>query len=126
MSKLPGPHTIWKEYRFEAAHFLPNVPKTHQCHNLHGHSYVVRVHVSGELEPTLGWVLDFGALSAIMKPLLEQVDHAHLNSVLPNPTAERLAVWFAERVAIALPPTIVLDMVEVQETPTSGARHWCW
>ena len=30
-----------KEYRFEAAHFLPQVPPGHKCARMHGHSYRV-------------------------------------------------------------------------------------
>ncbi|MFW2389327.1 MAG: 6-pyruvoyl trahydropterin synthase family protein, partial [Polyangiales bacterium] len=36
---------IWREFRFEAAHLLPNVPEGHKCKRLHGHSYRVRVYV---------------------------------------------------------------------------------
>ena len=35
---------IWKEYSFEAAHYLPRVPAGHKCSRMHGHSYVVRAH----------------------------------------------------------------------------------
>ena len=28
---------IWKEFTFEAAHLLPNVPEGHKCRRLHGH-----------------------------------------------------------------------------------------
>ena len=38
---------IFKEFTFEAAHRLPNVPDGHKCGRLHGHSFRVALHVSG-------------------------------------------------------------------------------
>ncbi|MDP3938581.1 MAG: 6-carboxytetrahydropterin synthase, partial [Deltaproteobacteria bacterium] len=42
---------IFKEFTFEAAHRLPNVPPAHKCARLHGHSFQVAVHVRGMMEP---------------------------------------------------------------------------
>ncbi|CAM5715830.1 hypothetical protein SVIOM74S_09446 [Streptomyces violarus] len=42
---------IFREFTFEAAHRLPNVPEGHECARLHGHSYKVVVHVEGDVEP---------------------------------------------------------------------------
>ncbi|NNL10351.1 MAG: 6-carboxytetrahydropterin synthase QueD, partial [Pseudomonadales bacterium] len=32
---------LYKEFGFEAAHRLPNVPEGHKCQRLHGHSFKV-------------------------------------------------------------------------------------
>ena len=42
---------IFKDFRIEAAHRLPNVPAGHKCARLHGHSFRVTVYVSGPLDP---------------------------------------------------------------------------
>ena len=42
---------IFKEFQFEAAHRLPNVPADHKCARLHGHSFRVAIHVAGPLDP---------------------------------------------------------------------------
>ena len=55
---------LTKEYRFEAAHHLPNVPPGHKCARVHGHSYKVEVSVAGPVDPTTGWLIDFGAVGA--------------------------------------------------------------
>ena len=34
-----GPDRFAEQFRFEAAHFLPNVPEGHKCARLHGHSF---------------------------------------------------------------------------------------
>ena len=39
---------IFKTFRLEAAHRLPNVPPGHKCARLHGHSFAVELQVSGE------------------------------------------------------------------------------
>lgn len=113
---------IWKEFGFEAAHLLPNVPAGHKCARLHGHSFVVEVHVRGEPDPTLGWVMDFADLKAAWRPLHEALDHRYLNDIpgLENPTSEVLARWIWERLAPALP---LLAKVVVRETCTSGCVY---
>ncbi|MDE2181573.1 MAG: 6-carboxytetrahydropterin synthase QueD [Alphaproteobacteria bacterium] len=90
--------TIGRCYRFESAHFLPKVPEGHRCRNLHGHNYRVEVVVRGPID-TRGFVRDFAEVDADMAPLLALVDHKLLNDVdgLSNPTAERIAHWFLDR-----------------------------
>jgi len=39
---------IFKEFTFEAAHRLPNVPEGHKCARLHGHSFRVELICEGE------------------------------------------------------------------------------
>ena len=113
---------IWKEFGFEAAHRLPNVPEGHQCARLHGHSFKVAVHVRGPLDPTLGWVMDFAELKQAWRPLDEALDHRYLNDVpgLENPTSEVLARWIWERLAPTLPG---LSQIVVRETCTSGCVY---
>lgn len=50
---------IFKEFTFEAAHRLPNVPPIHKSSRLHGHSYRVESHVRGPVGEKSGWVMDF-------------------------------------------------------------------
>jgi 6-pyruvoyltetrahydropterin/6-carboxytetrahydropterin synthase len=112
-------HEIFKEFTFEAAHRLPNLPAGHKCSRLHGHSYRVIVCVQGSLDPDLGWVQDFGDLKDAWKPLEAQLDHYYLNEVpgLENPTSEVLAEWIWARLSPLLQG---LSAVTVRETCTSG------
>src|SRR3546814_20312221 len=116
------PMDIFKTFTIEAAHRLPNVPPGHKCARLHGHSFVVEVHVSGEPGADSGWVMDFGDIKAAFRPLYEQLDHHYLNEVagLENPTSERLAAWIWERLLPALPK--LFDRV-VLENGNSGGRY---
>jgi 6-pyruvoyltetrahydropterin/6-carboxytetrahydropterin synthase len=113
---------IYKEFGFEAAHRLPNVPEDHKCARLHGHSFRVAIHVEGAPGADTGWVMDFAELSAAFAPLHDQLDHRYLNEVpgLENPTSERLAEWLWERLDPVLPG---LCQVVVRETCTAGAIH---
>lgn len=113
---------IYKEFTFEAAHLLPNVPAGHKCARLHGHSFRVRVTVRGEADERTGWVMDFGDLSAVWRPLHEALDHRYLNDIegLENPTSEALAVWIWDRLLPSLPG---LAAIEVRETCTTGCVY---
>ena len=113
---------IFKEFRLESAHRLPNVPPEHKCARIHGHSFRVALHVRGEVDPRLGWVQDFADLKAAFAPLHDQLDHRYLNEVegLENPTSENLARWVWERLSPSLPG---LCRVVVHETCTSGCSY---
>lgn len=113
---------IFKDFTFEAAHRLPNLPPEHKCSRLHGHSYRVRIWVSGPVGEASGWVLDFGDIKAACKPVIDELDHRYLNEIegLENPTSERIAQWLWERIKPRLPQ---LSAVEVRETCTAGCRY---
>ncbi len=66
---------IYKEFHFEAAHRLPNVPEGHKCTRPHGHSFHVRICLSGEVGEHSGWVMDFADVKRAFKPLHDQLDH---------------------------------------------------
>lgn len=110
---------IYKEFSIEAAHRLPNVPEGHKCARLHGHSFQVKIIVSGEPDPHTGWIIDFADIKAVFKPVYEQLDHHYLNDIpgLENPTSENLVKWIWEKLKPQLPS---LSQIEVKETCTSG------
>ena len=107
-----------RSYRFEAAHFLPQVPPGHKCARMHGHSYQIHVIIEGEVDPVRGWVIDFADIDEHASPLVRRLDHQVLNEIdgLVNPTSELLAVWWWRELAPRLPG---LREIVVSETPTS-------
>lgn len=113
---------IFRVFQIEAAHYLPNVPTGHKCGRMHGHSFRIEVHVSGEPGVETGWVMDFADLKRAFQPLFEQLDHRCLNEIegLDNPTSEHLARWIWVRLAPTLPG---LAKVVVQETCTAGCVY---
>src|SRR3954470_12260927 len=106
---------IFKDFRFEAAHYLPNVPDEHQCKRMHGHSYRLRVTVKGELGQKSGWVMDFAELKSIVSPVIDTLDHQCLNDIagLENPTAENVAIWIWNKIK---PRLSSLYEVQLNET----------
>ena len=117
-----GMMRIYKEFKFDAAHCLTKVEKGHKCGNLHGHTFVLEVHLEGEVDPARGWILDFNVMCDVVEPIIERLDHAYLNDVegLENPTSENLAVWFWEKLKPRLPQ---LSQIVIKESPTSGCIY---
>jgi len=113
---------IYKEFTFEAAHRLPNVPPGHKCARLHGHSFRCEIHVRGEVDPHRGWIMDFADIKDVFEPVRARLDHYYLNEIegLANPTSENLARWIWQQIAPKLP---LLSAVVVRETCTCGATY---
>lgn len=113
---------ISKVFHIEAAHRLPNVPAGHKCSRLHGHSFRVEIHIRGEVDPRLGWVMDFADLKKAFEPLYRTLDHNYLNEIegLENPTSENLAAWIWQRLKPELP---LLVRIVVAETCTSACVY---
>lgn len=117
-----GKTSIRRTVRFEAAHRLPNVPAAHKCARLHGHSYHVTIEVTGDVDPKMGWIVDFAEIEAAWKPLHATLDHYYLNEIpgLENPTAEVIARFIFERIVL---PAGRVSSVTVHETCTSEATY---
>jgi len=113
---------IFKRFTFEAAHRLPNVPEGHKCARLHGHSYSVEVHISGEPDSKQGWIMDFSDLAQVVNPVIRQLDHYYLHDIngLDNPTSEHIARWIWQKLEGDLPS---LSKIVVSETCTSGCSY---
>jgi 6-pyruvoyltetrahydropterin/6-carboxytetrahydropterin synthase len=114
---------IFRVFQIEAAHYLPNVPPGHKCSRMHGHSFRIEIHVSGEVGSQSGWVMDFADLKAAFKPLHDRLDHYCLNEIegLENPTSENLARWIWDRLAPDLPG---IGKIVVQETCNAGCVYY--
>ena len=109
---------VSRKISFDAAHLLPNYPG--KCANLHGHRWTVEVGVSGGVDPTTGFVVDFSELKTSMMRVLGNFDHSFLNEVLPNPTAENLLKLILED--FEPPEGTFLKFIRIWETPDSCAE----
>lgn len=112
---------VWRRYRFQAAHRLPNVPPGHKCGRLHGHGFEVVIHANRDLAGA-GPDVDYDLLDRLWAPVAEQIDYRCLNDVpgLSNPTSEMLASWLWQRLAAELP---TMSWVTVYETASCGATY---
>jgi 6-pyruvoyltetrahydropterin/6-carboxytetrahydropterin synthase len=117
---------ITKEFRFDAAHFLPGMPDGHSYRRMHGHSFRVAVSLAGTPDPAHGWITDFAEVDAALTELKGVLDHATLNDLpgLENPTLEVIAGWIAERLERQFPTLtrISLHRDSVGETCTLNLR----
>ena len=113
---------IFKEFSFEAAHRLPNVPEGHKCARLHGHSFLLRIVIGGEPGAHSGWIMDFGDIKTAVGPIIDRLDHYYLNDIpgLENPTSENIAIWIWNELKPRLAP---LERIEMRETCTSGCSY---
>ena len=115
-----------REYHFEAAHRLPRVPATHKCSRVHGHSYRVSVTLEGEVDPELGWLLDFADVDQAVVPVITRLDHQFLNEIegLGNPTSEILAGWLWREIKPALAKVSAgrADLAELSVSETASSR----
>jgi len=60
--------------RFSACHFIPRHEK---CSRLHGHSYIIRLRLEGDIGEN-GMVMDFVGLKKELKKMVDEMDHAVL------------------------------------------------
>lgn len=60
--------------RYSACHFIPRHEK---CSRLHGHSYIVRLRLEGDIGAD-GMLMDFVVLKKELKAIIEELDHKTL------------------------------------------------
>ena len=110
---------LFFRFDFAAARFLPNLPDSHRCHRLHGHTFQVELTIRGELAAGADWIVDFDEVEHVISELKDALDHRQLNELpgLENPTTEKLALWLWTRIAERFSG---LHRVTVQEHPSRG------
>jgi len=111
---------VWRRFRFQAAHQLPNVPPGHKCGRMHGHGFEVILHANQDLG-SRDISIDYDFLEEIWAPFQSQLNYRCLNEIdgLGNPTSENLAAWIWARTKPLLPE---LSWVTVFETGFCGAN----
>ena len=101
--------TVSRKAHFNAAHRLYRKDWSDEKNNLvfgkcsnphfHGHNYELIVHVTGNIDPETGYVMDMKNLKNLIKLEVEdKLDHKNLNQEVPEfynkiPTAENIVVF---------------------------------
>ena len=130
--------TVSRKAHFNAAHRLYRPDWTDEkneeifgkCNNplYHGHNYELIVHITGEIDPSTGYVMDMKVLKDLIKVEVEDAfDHKNLNEQVPefanlNPTAENIAIVIWDK----LRPHISADQqlgVTLYETPRNYVHY---
>jgi len=111
---------VWRRYKFQAAHQLPNVPLGHKCGRMHGHGFEVIVHANQDLG-SRPISIDYDHLDELWAPLHFELNYRCLNEIegLNNPTSELISSWLWKRLKPELPE---LSWVTVFETGSCGAN----
>ena len=134
------PIRLERRYRFSASHLYhrpqwseeENRARFGKCAQLpgHGHNYRLYLTVEGEIDPETGFVVDLGALDALVgERILEVLDHQHLNAAVPEfapggdiPTSENLVRWVRGRLEGRLPAGARLARIRVEEDEDLAAE----
>jgi len=105
------------DFTYEAAHWLPKVADTHQCHRLHGHSYQLTVTLAGPIDDN-GMVEDFADIKdTVRRNIIDKLDHQTLNDIIDNPTVENQLLWIAAQLKHSIAPR----RLTLRETATNRA-----
>ncbi len=117
---------VYREVQFSSAHRLRNYHG--KCENLHGHNWRVRLFATRNQLDETGFVMDFKVLDAVLKKIMELLDHKDLNSLKEfetvNPTAENIALLIfrlAEKEISAIDKEVKVSKVSVWESDKSCA-----
>src|SRR5918996_3579385 len=129
-----------RRFKFSASHLYrrpewseeENRRRFGKCANLpgHGHNYRLYVTVEGTIDPRTGFVMDLGALDALVgERVIERLDHQHLNAVLPEfgdgagiPSSESLVQWIHGRLDGSLPAGVSLVRLRLEEDEDLAAE----
>lgn len=109
-----------QEFVFDSAHRLERYRG--KCERLHGHTYRMIVTLEGSPDDE-GMIEDFGEVKRVVnEAAVSRLDHAYINEIIPQPTAENIARWAFEQIDCRLRgERYELSSVEVFETARSSA-----
>lgn len=98
------------------------------CENLHGHNWKVEATVASRELDRLGMVMDFKAIKAAVREVVDRLDHRYLNEVKPfdeiNATAENIARHIFEELSASISvPGVAVSSVKVWESDTAAATY---
>ncbi len=107
--------------RFSACHFIP---KHEKCSRLHGHSYIVRLRLEGEIGEE-GMIMDFVILKKKLKEMIDEMDH---KTLLPTRSTDvKLTVTDESVEAVSCGKRYVFPREDVTlfDIPTTTAEEMC-
>ena len=119
-------YRIAVEDHFDAAHALRGYKG--KCEAIHGHRFKVVARIAADELDDIGMAYDFTELKAQLKAILDRFDHTLVNETPPfdviNPSSENMARTIYDELKAGLKDApVVLEAVEVWESPTSCAEY---
>lgn len=114
-------YKISKQFAFSASHILHGLKDGHPCSRLHGHNYMLTLHLKSAELNEVGFIVDYHDLDFVKEYIDTQLDHRHLNDIFDfNPTAENIAKYLFDVFSQRIPQ---LSAVEISETPKTSAIY---
>ena len=116
--------TVSIETRFWASHqlTLPDGSKEPS----HSHNWVVTVEVSSDKLDSMGLVMDFHQLKAMVDNIVAAFDNTQLDKIgyfrQNNPSAENVAKFIYKKLGSKLPERVSFGYVKVVEEPCCSAK----
>jgi len=116
--------TVSVETHFRAPHqlALPDGSKE----PVHYHNWLITAEVSAEALTSLGVVMDFRRLKAIVDDIVAEFDNVPLDSIdyfqRNNSSAENVAKYIYEKLKLRLPKDLKLRSINVTEEPGCSAK----
>jgi 6-pyruvoyltetrahydropterin/6-carboxytetrahydropterin synthase len=113
-------YRIWKELSIDSAARLNRSPVDDARHRIHGHTYILRLHLDAPLDEVMGWTIDFGDVKEMFNPVFKQLDHQPLYELpgLEDNDVESVLRWIRRQCARLLP---ALSRIDLYETRGCGA-----
>ena len=108
-------YRIWRDQKLESAISYKSYEEPY------GFGYISRLYVESPLDKVLGWLMDFGDVKEIFKPVFLKMDHHNLNELdnLSNPSIVSLVEWMGFQLIPALPE---LSGIGLYESEGNGAE----
>ena len=114
-------YRIWKDVTLDSAVRMQRVPGDSPLGRLHGHTFMLRLHLQAALDTIKGWTIDFGDVKTLFDPIFKTLDHQPLYELpgLADADTPTLAQWVYDATRARLPQLVAVDL---HETPGCGAR----
>ena len=110
---------IWKEFSLDSAVRLKRAPEGDARRQIHGHTFTLRLHLHAPLDQVKGWVVDFGDVKEVFRPIFTQLDHQPLHELMGDDDSDTASI--ARRIkAIATPLIPSLYRIDLNETQGCG------
>ncbi len=112
-------YRIWKDFSIDSAVRLRYAPNGDRRRRLHGHTFLLRLHVHAPLDELMGWTVDYGDVKELFAPIFTRLDHHPLNEIIDSQDNDvlSLARWVRSESEPKLPQ---LDRIDLYQTRGCG------
>lgn len=109
-------YRIWKEMTLDSAIRLVRAPADDVRSRIHGHTYVLRLHLDAPLDKVMGWTVDFGDVKELFSPIFQKLDHQPLYELadVDDNDVESLLKWIGVETSRYIPSVSRIDLFETR------------